>query len=714
MGLFSRIKDWTDGDILYETDLENEFDNLYNNIIAGTITSVGMVQLEDSHVSTSITKAACPKNVKEAYDKADGLVSDIVYGVGWNGVTGIAPSKNAVYDKIEAMGGGAPDAHKDSHDPADGSDPLDTAAAAEISVVVAAGVGAAHSFARSDHIHAIVHAISDNHLVTIDGTTNQPISGDYGKFTTLGLEGMSKAQILSDLNVEDGADVTDATNVNAAGALMNADYNATTFMYAIDDNTPIVKTRTEVMALLSGQAGADFAMNTHKITGVVDPVAAQDVATKAYGDANWAGGSSLPVIDTTGIAKGSVDATKIVRFEVDGFTTGTTRVLTPQNKDYTIGDHADFAGKADLAHKTRHQNAGADEINVVGLSGLLADDQHVLDAEVLAVAPSKTTAAWTKSIGSGGDYADWATMIAAMPDLISHAVTVTIKAGTTLTETCNLKNKHGLTSDAAIKIQAEKYFPTSGELPTADSATATTLRDAALATAALGNDYFNGCWVFVVDGTGTDNGYVPITDYIDATGDVVVASWPGTQPDNTSRYLILGALIDAQDIRNNTLDITNSLCAITLAGIGICNAADVGITGNSTPKLYIYYCGLYQNYYSGIALRSVLYTTIRYSGIIKCNTSNSTGHGGIYMEGCPLFTALSNGLSDNYQRGVYVKQGSFCWLNANFGDANGVWGAYAITSGQIYASGTECSGSSGNHSDPGTAGTANADQAAAY
>jgi len=38
------------------------------------------------------------------------------------------------------------------------------------------------------------------------------------------------------------------------------------------------------------------------------------------------------------------------------------------------------------AHKTRHQDAGADEISVTGLSGLLADDQHVLDAEVTAVA----------------------------------------------------------------------------------------------------------------------------------------------------------------------------------------------------------------------------------------------------------------------------------------------------------------------------------------
>jgi len=36
------------------------------------------------------------------------------------------------------------------------------------------------------------------------------------------------------------------------------------------------------------------------------------------------------------------------------------------------------------AHHIRHQDGGADEIEVTGLSGLLADDQHVLDAEVVS------------------------------------------------------------------------------------------------------------------------------------------------------------------------------------------------------------------------------------------------------------------------------------------------------------------------------------------
>jgi hypothetical protein len=37
------------------------------------------------------------------------------------------------------------------------------------------------------------------------------------------------------------------------------------------------------------------------------------------------------------------------------------------------------------AHKTSHQDGGSDEISVVGLSGLLADDQHILDVEAQAL-----------------------------------------------------------------------------------------------------------------------------------------------------------------------------------------------------------------------------------------------------------------------------------------------------------------------------------------
>lgn len=48
------------------------------------------------------------------------------------------------------------------------------------------------------------------------------------------------------------------------------------------------------------------------------------------------GGSALPVVDTTAIVKGSADATKLFRLEVDGFTSGVTRVGTPPDQDFTF------------------------------------------------------------------------------------------------------------------------------------------------------------------------------------------------------------------------------------------------------------------------------------------------------------------------------------------------------------------------------------------
>lgn len=96
-------------------------------------------------------------------------------------------------------------AHKDEHDPQDGADKLDTAAPLELASVQAAAVGTSHSLARSDHAHQIQHSIADNHLVTVDGTTNSPVNLDYAKWTASGLEGKTYAQVLVDLSGSAGA-----------------------------------------------------------------------------------------------------------------------------------------------------------------------------------------------------------------------------------------------------------------------------------------------------------------------------------------------------------------------------------------------------------------------------------------------------------------------------------------------------------------------------
>ena len=63
------------------------------------------------------------------------------------------------------------------------------------------------------------------------------------------------------------------------------------------------------------------------------------------------------------------------------------------------------------AHNTRHENGGADEVSVAGLSGLLADDQHVLDAEVTAVAIALSQ----KAAASGVASLDGSTLVVQNP-----------------------------------------------------------------------------------------------------------------------------------------------------------------------------------------------------------------------------------------------------------------------------------------------------------
>lgn len=97
----------------------------------------------------------------------------------------------------DVTGSNAPQAHKDSHDPNDGSDPLDTANAAEISAVIAAGTGTSHSLARADHIHAINHGITDNHILTVDDAA--AADDDFARFTASGIEGIPVATAIAAL-----------------------------------------------------------------------------------------------------------------------------------------------------------------------------------------------------------------------------------------------------------------------------------------------------------------------------------------------------------------------------------------------------------------------------------------------------------------------------------------------------------------------------------
>lgn len=82
-----------------------------------------------------------------------------------------------------------------------------------------------------------------------------------------------------------------------------------------------------------------------------------------------AGGSSLPVADTTSIVEGSVDATKEMRIEVDGLTTATVRVATMPDKDITLGTDDDAI----------HDNVAGEIVAITEKTSIAALDEYLTE-----------------------------------------------------------------------------------------------------------------------------------------------------------------------------------------------------------------------------------------------------------------------------------------------------------------------------------------------
>jgi len=73
-------------------------------------------------------------------------------------------------------------------------------------------------------------------------------------------------------------------------------------------------------------AAGDFLIMVDATDGLMKKVDATD----------FLGGAGAPFVDTTSIVEGSADPSKEIRFEVDGLTASTIRVLTPPDADITI------------------------------------------------------------------------------------------------------------------------------------------------------------------------------------------------------------------------------------------------------------------------------------------------------------------------------------------------------------------------------------------
>ena len=123
---------------------------------------------------------------------ADAMTVDAAAATGSLRTLGTAATAACAGNDARLSNARTPSAHKDSHDPNDGSDPLDTAAPANIDGVQAAAIGTAHTFARADHAHRIQHAIADNAILTVDDAA--AADDNFARFTANGIEGLTVAE----------------------------------------------------------------------------------------------------------------------------------------------------------------------------------------------------------------------------------------------------------------------------------------------------------------------------------------------------------------------------------------------------------------------------------------------------------------------------------------------------------------------------------------
>lgn len=98
------------------------------------------------------------------------------------------------------------------------------------------------------------------------------------------VEVLSATTVRSIINVEDGADVTDTANVDAAGAVMETDYNAQTILIAVTDDTPAAVTisaSTFVGRKATGDAGTMSTTEARTLLNVANGATADAKASEA-------------------------------------------------------------------------------------------------------------------------------------------------------------------------------------------------------------------------------------------------------------------------------------------------------------------------------------------------------------------------------------------------------------------------------------------------
>ncbi len=304
-------------------------------------------------------------------------------------------------------------------------------------------------------VNGVTFAIGDNIVATTDNASTSTYAGNWSKHdqtdavqAVVGLTGsIAKGSLLSALNVEDGADVTDTANVTAAGALMDSEVTNLAQVKAFDSadyataaQGTLADSATQPgdnVSTLTNDAG--YTTNVGDITGVTAGSGLTGGGTSGAPTLSHADTSSQSSVNNSG-------ATVIqdVTLDTYGHVTGLgSKTLTAAdvgaitgNQTITLSGDLSGSGATSINAQIVANAVGANELNVSGngTSGqvLTSDGDGTF---TWATSGAIDDIFYENSTTVSSDYTITASKnaMSAGPITIGSGVTVTVPSGSTWT-----------------------------------------------------------------------------------------------------------------------------------------------------------------------------------------------------------------------------------------------------------------------------------------
>ena len=304
-------------------------------------------------------------------------------------------------------------------------------------------------------VNGVTFAIGDNIVATTDNASTSTYAGNWSKHdqtdavqAVVGLTGsIAKGSLLSALNVEDGADVTDTANVTAAGALMDSEVTNLAQVKAFDSadyataaQGTLADSATQPgdnVSTLTNDAG--YTTNVGDITGVTAGSGLTGGGTSGAPTLSHADTSSQSSVNNSG-------ATVIqdVTLDTYGQVTGLgSKTLTAAdvgaitgNQTITLSGDLSGSGATSINAQIVANAVGANELNVSGngTSGqvLTSDGDGTF---TWATSGAIDDIFYENSTTVSSDYTITASKnaMSAGPITIGSGVTVTVPSGSTWT-----------------------------------------------------------------------------------------------------------------------------------------------------------------------------------------------------------------------------------------------------------------------------------------